>query len=85
MPFLQSTVNIDSQSQHLWRNTIKEVAVFKLFICWWCPPRAVPTFREAQRAALTRHIRIVPLNLPTIELAGGSARCMLATIHLLLL
>jgi len=24
------------------------------------------------------------LNLPTIELAGGSARCMLATIYLLL-
>jgi N,N dimethylarginine dimethylhydrolase, eukaryotic len=31
------------------------------------------------------HVRLVPLNLPTIELAGGSARCMLATIHLLLL
>lgn len=26
--------------------------------------------------------RIVPLEVPTIELAGGSVRCMLAGIHL---
>jgi hypothetical protein len=47
--------------------------------------RAVPTFREAQRAVLTRHVRLVPLKLPTIELGGGSGRCMIATIHLPLL
>src|ERR1043166_6928741 len=27
------------------------------------------------------YARLVPLELPTIELGGGSARCMVATIH----
>ena len=44
--------------------------------------RAIPTFSEEQRTRLTRHARLVPLNLPTIEMGGGSARCMIATIHL---
>jgi hypothetical protein len=44
--------------------------------------RAVPTFNERQQAVLARHVRLVSLKLPTIELAGGSARCMIAEIHL---
>src|SRR5438874_493339 len=44
--------------------------------------RAIPTLTEEQRARLTRYARLVPLNLPTIEMGGGSARCMIATIHL---
>jgi hypothetical protein len=44
--------------------------------------RAVPTFNERQRTVLSRHVCLVPLKLPTIELAGGSARCMIAEIHL---
>src|SRR5438105_6364341 len=44
--------------------------------------RAIPTFTEEQRARLTRYARLVPLNLPTIEMGGGSARCMIATVHL---
>jgi hypothetical protein len=44
--------------------------------------RAVPTFTPEQRGTIERYARFVPLELPTIELAGGSARCMLATIHL---
>jgi hypothetical protein len=44
--------------------------------------RAVRTLTEAQREALTRYARLLPLELPTIELGGGSARCMIATIHL---
>jgi hypothetical protein len=44
--------------------------------------RAVGALTEEQRARLTRYVRLVPLELPTIELAGGSARCMIATIHL---
>jgi len=44
--------------------------------------RAVPTFNERQRTMLGRHVRLVPLTLPTIELAGGSARCMIAEIYL---
>src|ERR1051325_305576 len=44
--------------------------------------RALPAFRPAQRRTIERYARFLPLELPTIELAGGSARCMLATIHL---
>ena len=44
--------------------------------------RALASLGENQRALLARHVRLVPLELPTIELAGGSARCMLAAIHL---
>ncbi|MBY4871402.1 arginine deiminase-related protein, partial [Burkholderia anthina] len=35
-----------------------------------------------QRAAIERSARLLPLDVPTIELAGGSVRCMLAGIHL---
>jgi hypothetical protein len=44
--------------------------------------RAIPTFTEGQQAVLTRHAHFVPLQLPTIEMSGGSARCMIAEIHL---
>jgi hypothetical protein len=36
----------------------------------------------AQRKRLSCYARLVPLELSTIELGGGSARCMIATIHL---
>jgi hypothetical protein len=44
--------------------------------------RAIRALTEEQRARLTRSVRLVPLELSTIELGGGSARCMIATIHL---
>lgn len=44
--------------------------------------RAIPTFNERQRTLLARHLRLLPLEVPTIELGGGSARCMIAEIHL---
>ncbi len=44
--------------------------------------RAVAALTDAQRQQIERHARLLPLVLPTIELAGGSARCMIATIHL---
>ena len=44
--------------------------------------RAAQALTEEQRETLTRYARFVPLELPTIELGGGSARCMIATIHL---
>src|SRR5438067_9274481 len=44
--------------------------------------RAARTLTEEQRKTLTGYARLLPLELPTIELAGGSARCMMATIHL---
>jgi len=44
--------------------------------------RAVAALTTEQRNEIEGHARLVPLALPTIELAGGSARCMMATIHL---
>jgi len=44
--------------------------------------RAMQALTGDQRAKLSRYVRLVPLELPTIELGGGSARCMIATIHL---
>ena len=44
--------------------------------------RAARALTEEQRETLTRYARLVTLELPTIELGGGSARCMMATIHL---
>ena len=44
--------------------------------------RALRTLDQEQRTTLTRHARLVSLELPTIELGGGSAHCMIATIHL---
>jgi hypothetical protein len=44
--------------------------------------RAAAALSDEQREAIGRFAKLVPLSLPTIELAGGSARCMIATIHL---
>jgi hypothetical protein len=44
--------------------------------------RAARALTGEQRKTLTRNARLLPLELPTIELGGGSARCMMATIHL---
>jgi len=44
--------------------------------------RAFRTLDQEQRTKLTRYARLVSLELSTIELGGGSARCMIATIHL---
>jgi hypothetical protein len=44
--------------------------------------RAAHALTEEQRERLSRYAWLVPLELPTIELGGGSARCMIATIHL---
>lgn len=44
--------------------------------------RAAEALTEEQSETLSRYARLVPLELPTIELGGGSARCMIATIHL---
>jgi hypothetical protein len=44
--------------------------------------RAAGALTAEQRNEIERHARLLPLALPTIELAGGSARCMLAAIHL---
>jgi hypothetical protein len=44
--------------------------------------RAHRALTEHQRETLSPYGRLVPLELATIELGGGSARCMIATIHL---
>ena len=44
--------------------------------------RAARALTDEQRKPVSRYARLLPVELPTIELGGGSARCMLATIHL---
>ncbi len=44
--------------------------------------RALASLTAAQLTAIERSARPVSLAVPTIELAGGSVRCMLAGIHL---
>jgi hypothetical protein len=44
--------------------------------------RAFASLQREQRQAIERSARLLPLDVPTIELAGGSVRCMLADIHL---
>jgi hypothetical protein len=44
--------------------------------------RASSSLSDIQRRTIERSCTIVPLDIPTIELAGGSVRCMLAGIHL---
>jgi hypothetical protein len=44
--------------------------------------RALKALQPQQVATLERFATILPLEVPTIELAGGSVRCMLAGIHL---
>jgi len=44
--------------------------------------RAASHLTAGQCSTIERFAQLLPLSLPTIELAGGSARCMMATIHL---
>ncbi|WP_240034783.1 citrulline utilization hydrolase CtlX [Glaciihabitans arcticus] len=44
--------------------------------------RAYRSLDPAQIGTIEQYARLVPLDVPTIELAGGSVRCMLAGIHL---
>ncbi|WP_321365741.1 citrulline utilization hydrolase CtlX [uncultured Desulfuromusa sp.] len=44
--------------------------------------RAVAALTPGQKKTIEKSVEIVPISIPTIELAGGSIRCMLAGIHL---
>ncbi len=44
--------------------------------------RAYDSLRDEQRYVISRSCTLLPLDVPTIELAGGSVRCMIAGIHL---
>lgn len=44
--------------------------------------RALASLNSRQKALLEAHVSLLPLEIPTIELAGGSVRCMIAGIHL---
>lgn len=44
--------------------------------------RALGALTSGQRQLIERSVQLLPLDVPTIELAGGSVRCMLAGIHL---
>ncbi len=44
--------------------------------------RAAASLTPAQTSVIEQFVPLLPLAVPTIELAGGSVRCMLAGIHL---
>lgn len=44
--------------------------------------RAAAALTREQREVIGRSATLLPLSIPTIELAGGSVRCMLAGVHL---
>ena len=44
--------------------------------------RALASLTDEQRQAITATARILAFDIPTIELAGGSVRCMIAGLHL---
>lgn len=44
--------------------------------------RACDSLTGAQKSAIERSARLLPLSVPTVEMAGGSVRCMIAGIHL---
>ena len=44
--------------------------------------RAAAALTRQQRAVIEKSAQLLPLSIPTIELAGGSVRCMVADIHL---
>ncbi|MGV8849436.1 MAG: citrulline utilization hydrolase CtlX [Propionibacteriaceae bacterium] len=44
--------------------------------------RAAAALTPDQHAVIERSAQLLPLSIPTIELAGGSVRCMVAGIHL---
>lgn len=44
--------------------------------------RAAAALTCEQTAVIERSARLLPLRIPTIELAGGSVRCMIAGVHL---
>ena len=44
--------------------------------------RAYESLNEHQRCLLSEHTEVEHVDVPTIELSGGSARCMIAGIHL---
>lgn len=44
--------------------------------------RAAASLTPAQRAVIERSARLLPVDVSTIELEGGSVRCMIAGIHL---
>ena len=44
--------------------------------------RAAASLTPAQRAVVEESARLLPVAVPTVELAGGSVRCMIAGVHL---
>lgn len=44
--------------------------------------RAFDSLTAGQKSTIERTARLVPLEVPTVELAGGSVRCMIAGVHL---
>jgi hypothetical protein len=50
--------------------------------CLVLSARALASLEPHQLDVLAAYTRLLPIEVPTIELAGGSVRCMIAGIHL---
>jgi hypothetical protein len=44
--------------------------------------RALAALEPEQKWRIEAHLKILPLDIPTLEMAGGSVRCTIAGIHL---
>ncbi len=44
--------------------------------------RALAALEPEQKWRIEAHLKVLPLNTPTLEMAGGSVRCTIAGIHL---
>lgn len=44
--------------------------------------RAYESLKKEQLNTIEKYAKIVPIPIPTVELAGGSVRCMIAGVHL---
>jgi len=43
---------------------------------------ALSSLKIEQKKLIEQYTQILPLSVPTIEMSGGSVRCMIAGIHL---
>jgi hypothetical protein len=69
-----------SQIEHFAGNTIELTGTSGRILA--LSETAFASLMPAQRAAIEESATLVPLSVPTVELAGGSVRCMIAGIHL---
>jgi len=69
----------EHQIEHFCGNAIELQGSYDLLLA--LSQTAYDTLTTSQKQDLENFVALVPLNVPTIESAGGSVRCMIAGIH----